>query len=1327
MREENDELEELEDSIDILQEENRRLRQQCAALQQTIWMNANEALRYSQEQLEEHMQERTAYLLATITDLQREIGECQQVEQALRRSEVRYREITDLISDSVYSVRSHADGSIELEWGFTGLERITGYTTDEISIHNWQEIIHPDDQPVVAQQIERLLAGNISEVEYRVLAKDGTIRWLWDRARPVWDETEQRVVRLHGAVSDITERKEAEESLRQSEERLRLVMDATNDGMWDFHIPSGDVYFSPRFQTMLGYAPGELAGHMSTWETLLHPDDKASVLQRLHNYLKTPAPFFEIEFRLQHKDGDWQWILSRGKLIEWDEQGQPVRMIGTHTDITGRKAAEAQLRESQTELARAQQMAGLGSFRHHLGSNEVFLSPNLCRIIGLDDVEIRLSFDNVRQVVHPDDWPMFEATVQQIIRNVGTAAFDVRVFRPDGISITLYEQIEAICDEQGQVVEIFGVAQNITERKAMEYALRESEERYRMLAENMRDVIWTLSSSGRFTYVSPSVYHLRGYTPEEVLNQELHEVLTPASLEMVQRGMQHTRPGDIGQFELEQPCKDGSTVWTESVVGPLLDADDQVTGWIGVSRNISERRRAEAQMRQHAARTEALTSIATCLNAQLDLPSILHAVCLETRHALQVDMVITWLYDEQHDAMVFASESGMPTELVPPIEPVPCAVIDTSVSVRIVFDVTEELTRLPHLDHKVTLGMSSFIRVLIQRDTEIVGMIMGGMVGENRLFTYDEQLLIRGIGDQAAQAITNARLFEEVQQERALLSRRVSERTADLSRSNAELARAVRIKDEFLANMSHELRTPLNAILGMSELIQEGIYGSITTRQQQALTTIQRSGEHLLSLINDILDLSKIESGLIALDIETIAIDTVCHASLQFIKQQALKKHIKVSLHIDANLASVQQDGEHLTQDITTPQVTIQADERRLKQILINLLSNAIKFTPESGKVGLEVSADTEPPIVHFTVWDTGIGIAPADQQRLFQPFVQVDSSLSRVHEGTGLGLALVMHLTELHGGSVTLESEVGTGSRFTVSLPQFEPVNRLMDDAVGHSPSSNALPAHIQRVLIVEDSPGIIEQMTRYLYAIGFNHIYTTDGAEALDLAQKNAPNLILLDILLTEVLGWDVLRQLKADSSTQDIPVLVVSVIDDEVQGMALGAAGYLIKPVTQQRLEAAIHTIFANKGDMATTAMGADAALHSTNPDASSAPLILLAEDNETSIATVCDFLHVRGYEVVVARNGQEAVTYADEQPPALILMDIQMPQLDGLEATRRIRANARLTHVPIIALTALAMKGDRERCLAAGANAYLSKPVRLHELAETIAALLAGEAG
>ncbi len=399
-------------------------------------------------------------------------------------------------------------------------------------------------------------------------------------------------------------------------------------------------------------------------------------------------------------------------------------------------------------------------------------------------------------------------------------------------------------------------------------------------------------------------------------------------------------------------------------------------------------------------------------------------------------------------------------------------------------------------------------------------------------------------------------LLREVNEQ---LEQRVQERTA-------ELVQASRAKDEFLASMSHELRTPLNGIMGLSESLQEGTYGSLQPGQIEKLNLIAENGRHLLELINDILDLSKMEAGKLDLRFAAIKVEAVCQAALRIIKQSADQKRLKISFTIASGI------------DI------MQVDARRVKQMIVNLLSNAVKFTPKDGDIGLEVSREGA-DVIRFTVWDTGIGIPAEKLQKLFVPFVQLDSSLSRQYAGTGLGLALVRNLAELHGGKVGVESQTGKGSRFYFTI------------------SNQAI------------------------------------SAESIDSLTPSAP-LMLMD-------------------------------------------------------------TTDSKQGEK---------------------KCILLVEDNPANMLVTNDFLENHGYQVVTASNGFDAIETAQMHQPDLILMDIQMPGMNGFEAIKRLREKPQFDSVSIIALTALVMPGDRERCLEAGANEYLAKPVSLKELLHTVQSLL-----
>jgi PAS domain S-box-containing protein len=844
---------------------------------------------------------------------------------------------------------------------------------------------------------------------------------------------------------------------------------------------------------------------------------------------------------------------------------------------------------------------------------------------------------------------------------------------------------------------------------SQQYEQRQSETRLRRqqlllqaLLDYMPASVFIKDLDGRFLLVNRFMSAYLWMQPEEMIGLLERDVYAASFVEVWREQDRRIRETGV-PYHAEEPMplpREGKPRTQYIIKFPIYDDQGMLYAIGGIATDITERKQAEEQVRQHAARAEALQQMASRLNAQLDLNTVLHRICEAVIEALAVSGASVGLYDGEQDSFSYPVVLGIPADLAAAVQPHSRELIDAHTNEMGAIRVLPDLQVLPDLPNRAVhqaTNMRTVAAINILRDGELVGLLVAFTVGETRAFSDDELNLLASIAHQAAQAISNARLFAAVQDERASLTRRIAERTADLSSANAELARAVRAKDEFLANMSHELRTPLNAILGLSEAVQEGIYGPLTDKQSSSLQTIEESGQHLLALINDILDLAKIEADKTTLDIDTMLIAEVCEASVRFIRQSAQKKRLTIATTLpDAG-------------------TTMRADERRLKQILVNLLSNAVKFTPDDGQLGLDVVMDAEQDCVCFTVWDTGIGIAAEHMNRLFKPFVQLDAGLNRQHEGSGLGLALVARLTDLHGGSVAVASEPGQGSRFTVTLP-WQGIDKPTDEGVQPDGArSIALPG-LTKALIIEDSPTAADQLARYLDELHIQTSITAQGAEAVTRAVEFAPDVILLDVLLPDISGWDVLTSLKADPRVQSIPVLIVSVVDDQPHGMARGASGYLIKPITRQRLWGKLErTVLPTAPDTA-------AADEATPATAANAPLVLLAEDNETILAMLSEYLVARGFQVITARNGAEALMHARETRPALALMDIQMPNMDGLEAIRRIRADTARADIPIIAMTALTMPGDRERCLEAGATAYMSKPVSLKQLVQMMSSYL-----
>jgi PAS domain S-box-containing protein len=725
-------------------------------------------------------------------------------------------------------------------------------------------------------------------------------------------------------------------------------------------------------------------------------------------------------------------------------------------------------------------------------------------------------------------------------------------------------------------------------RQQVEQALRESEDRYRRLVEFSPDAI-IIQNKGKIDYINLAGVKLLGAAkPEQLIGRRMIDFVHPDSRPVAELRLKEANDGNRATSPIQQKYirLDGTEVAIEVVEIPFPDRNDPAVQL--VVRDITERVKAEVQIAQRNRELTILQAAGVAITSRLDLRYVLDTFAKEMARLVEIESCIIFAWDKAENIVSQLAQYGSEGWWDPKSE----AQIYKLTEYPLIKSVLEEqipeqmtISR-PGIDpsqysYMQQAQLKSLLMLPMVYQRRVLGLVQLEDRRAERTFSHQEISMARLLASQAASAIEHAQLFEQahqeirerqlaeaaLQEERALLAQRVKERTAELSKANAELARASRLKDEFLAGMSHELRTPLNTILGSSEILQSETFGALNERQAKYARNIEESGRHLLALINDILDISKVEAGKLQLEIGPVSVAAVCEASVRMVKQLAHKKQLDLSTTFNNTVT------------------TLQADERRLKQVLVNLLSNAIKFTPAGGKIGLEVGEDPAREAIYFCVWDTGIGISKEDMDRLFQPFVQLDSSLSRQHAGTGLGLSLVSRMVELHKGGVSVESGVGQGSRFTIFLPYSEPAT--------------------------------------------------------------------------------------------------AVNPVDER-------------KPEASRPVQAALDHWQTGKEK----------------------PLILLADDNEDNINMILDYLQEQGYQVIVARSGSEAIARANEDRPDLILMDIQMPEMDGLEATRRLRANPGLLQVPIITLTALAMPGDRERCLEAGANDYLSKPISPRELVKTI---------
>jgi signal transduction histidine kinase/DNA-binding response OmpR family regulator len=509
-----------------------------------------------------------------------------------------------------------------------------------------------------------------------------------------------------------------------------------------------------------------------------------------------------------------------------------------------------------------------------------------------------------------------------------------------------------------------------------------------------------------------------------------------------------------------------------------------------------------------------------------------------------------------------------------------------------------------------------------------------------------------------------ARANEELQQARTDLEARVRERTADLARANEELRRfsaeaeaANRAKSEFLANMSHELRTPLNSVIGFTNILLKNKAGNLRDQEITFLERVLDNGKHLLKLINEVLDLAKVESGRMELELETVALGDLIDSTLAGLEGQLKGKDVRLVAELPPRIAS------------------IETDSGKLKQVLINLIGNAIKFTEHgSVTVRVETNPDNGRPTA-LDVIDTGIGIPPDKRDKIFEAFQQADASMTREYGGTGLGLTIARSLCQLMGYDIEVHSTVGKGSLFRIVLGENAGKSDERVTAVPRKPSltkeillrREQMPAlvdiHGKRVLIIDDDCDSRILLTQYIEDCGCRVIAVDCGEHGLKVGHQFLPDLIVLDLMMPEMSGWEVLKALKADPTLSNVPVVVVSIVARENRGTILGAVDLLDKPVSREALHALLHRILQSRKGRA-----------------------LVVDDNADARRLLSAYLVEEGFETCEAVNGAEALARLERFEADLVILDLMMPVMDGLSFLGALRRDSRHLRLPVVVVTA-----------------------------------------
>ncbi len=1198
---------------------------------------------------------------------------------------------------------------------------------------------------------------------------DGSSIWLETNKLPLHN-LQGETIGILGTYQDITARKHTETQLQQLSNRLSMSLKSGSVGCWEWDIVRNILIWDDRMYELYGairlQPDSEVNQTYANWVKSIHPEDRIIIKDKLAQALLGEAEF-DTEFRVVHPDHSIHFIKAYG-LVQRDDRDCPQSMTGINFDITAAKQDEL-MRQKNEQMIRQQAERELvlreitqrirksldlktifetavreirqfmetdrvGVFKFNPNSNfdegefvaesvgngfesilgskindpgfgeelERFYRQGRINVLedihtaGLRDYEIQIlaKFQVRANLVVPllngqmlwgllfihhctahRSWQESEINfVKQIAEQIGIAIQQATLYEKVQLELKIrWRAEEAIALQLRQQQTLGSIALQIRNSLKVEEILATATNQVKELMMVDRVTIFRVFPDGKSRVVEEVVspeypalvdmnwedeqfsnegfeFYMQGKprivvdVMQDTWSNCLQECMSLAQIKskivapiLLPFGDDRTHRwvntnGDVQLWGLlivhscgsHRHWQDAESQLLQQIADQLAIAIQQASLFEQLQQELTERQQAEEAIALQLRQQQTLGSIAEQIRNSLKVEDILATATAQVKELMMVDRVA--IFRVSADLHLRAVEEVVsleyPSVMMRNWENAQLSQAEFEFYLAGNNNIVVDLQQDPwsvclqeyideiHVKSKIVvpiLLLSGNSDTNLDIDTwdepHLWGLLSVHSCSSQRRWRDAEAKLLQQIADQLAIAIHQANLFEKLQQElteRQQAETRLLESNQELAISNQELARATRLKDEFLASMSHELRTPLNVILGLSESLQDGVCGPINDRQQKSIVTIEKSGKHLLALINDILDLSKMEANKFNLELTDVSIQSICQNSVLFIKELALKRQIRLNTQLPEQLKYL----------------NIRVDDLRFRQVLINLLSNAVKFTHEGGTITLDVRvfesrgeaareaqlvAETEnitsigqnssaQPLwqIAFSIIDTGIGIAAENMDKLFQSFVQIDSSLSRQYAGTGLGLSLVKRIVEMHAGTVSVQSEVDRGSCFTIYLP-FDASTKIE---------------------IAPSSP------------LGYPIAIATDFEETLTMRSQTS----------------------------------------------------------------------------------------------------ILLVEDDEGNIETMTTYLESRGYLIVVAENGQQAIDLVQIDHPDIILMDIQMPGMDGFEATKHIRQLPNCAAIPIIALTALAMPDDRQRCLDAGANEYMSKPVKLSQLVAKIEILL-----
>lgn len=959
--------------------------------------------------------------------------------------------------------------------------------------------LHPDDRDRVLAAIQHSVDTREDyDIEFRVVYPNGHIRWALSRGKVYYDEN-GKPVRMTGNDLDITERKKVEAALQESEERFRELAENINAVFWIREEPESRVsYVSPAYEFLWGFNPQELYENLQAWQNYIHPEDRDLIAQSFQE--KAAKGEFDEEYRIILPDGNIRWIRDRCFPLK-DEAETIYRFTGIAEDITAKKQTLETLQQSEELKNRILESSSDCIKLIDLEGKLVYMNAGGMCLMEIEQIEFFIGQKWACFWEEEKQPEIIEAIAKAKSGNVGK--FQGYCPTAKG-TLKFWDVVVApVMNATGEVVQILATSRDITEQKQIEINLRESEERFRTLADNMSQFAWMTDASGWIFWYNQRWFEYTGTTLEQMQGWGWQALHHPDHLERVVKHFQHSlQIGEPWEDTFPLLGKDGKYRWFLSRAIPIRDQEGTIVRWFGTNTDIEALRQTEFSLRESEARYRTLVE------------SIPQLVWTASAEGTILDVNQRW-YDFTGLTLEQVQDSGWEVMIYP---------------------------------EDVSIMTQNWAKAL---ESGIYYQAEGRMRRADGVYRWHLHQAVPQKNEQG-QIIKWFGSATDIEAQKQLEIER--DRVLELEQTaRMEAERANRIKDEFLAILSHELRSPLNPILGWVQLLKTQKFDQ--ARTAQGLETIERNAKLQTQLIDDLLDVAKILRGKLSLNASPLNLSLVIEAALDTVKTAAIAK----SITLNSDLPNIGQ---------------VSADSTRLQQIIWNLLSNAIKFTPNGGRV--KISLERVNKMAQITVSDTGKGINPHFLPHIFEYFRQEDASITRKHGGLGLGLAIVRHLVEAHGGTIAASSlGEGQGATFTVQLPliNVEPETESVNQFSENESDLSGI-----RILCVDDEPDTLELLGILLTHYGASVITLSSAAEVLPTIDSFQPDILVSDIGMPEVDGYSLLQKVRALPAEKggQIPAIALTAFAGEIdqqKALRVGFQKHLAKPIEPNHLTQAV----------------------------------------------------------------------------------------------------------------------------------------------------------